>query len=136
MFGEALILKVGASAPVPLIDSLCVPPIALSDNLNVAVSLTALEGVKMILITQLLPAASVKGETGHVFVCAKSLAFAPTIEILLTVILALPVLLKVMPCAALAIPIAWLANVTVDGDKVATGALLTTFVPIPTSTAV
>jgi hypothetical protein len=136
MLGEALMLKVGAAIPTPLTNAFCNPPVALPDTLTVAVTLTVLEGVKVTLITQLLPAASVAGGTGHVFVCTKSPTFVPTSAMLFSIIPALPVFLNVIACAALAVPMAWLANVSVEGDKLATGPLLTTLVPVPTSITV
>jgi hypothetical protein len=129
-------LKVGTAIPTPLTDAFCNPPVALSDTLTVAVSLTALEGVKVTLITQLLPAASVVGGSGHVFVCTKSPTFVPTSAMLFSIIPALPVFLNVIACAALAVPTAWLANVSVEGDKLARGPLLKTLVPVPTSITV
>jgi len=136
MFGEALMLKVGAAIPIPVTDVFCNPPVALPDTLTVAVTLTALEGVKVTLIRQFLPAASVAGGTGHVFVCTKSPTFVPTTAMLFSIIPALPVFLNVTACAALAVPTAWLAKVSVEGDKLATAPLLTTLVPVPTSITV
>jgi hypothetical protein len=91
--------------------------------------------VKVTSITQLLPATRVAGEAGHVLVWAKSATFVPTTEILLSVIPAFPRFLNVIVCAALGVPMAWLAKVSVEGDKLAIGPPAT-LVPVPTSATV
>src|SRR5215469_4959283 len=77
--------------PLPLRDALCAGPAALSVTLTVADSLAAVEGVKVTLIVQLPPAASVLGEAGQVLVCAKSALLVPVIAMPLMVNAALPV---------------------------------------------
>ncbi len=62
------------------------------------------DGVKVTLIVQFAPAASVLGLMGQVFVCAKSLAFVPLTVMLVIVSAAVPLLVSVTDLAALVVP--------------------------------
>lgn len=124
-----------ALVAVPVSDTTCVPGVAESLSVSVAVRVPVALGVKMTLIAQLAPAARVLGSVPQVFVWPKSMAFAPPSAIPLTVNAALPVLDSVTDCAALAVPVAWLANVSVDADKLATGTAAAVL-PVPVSVTV
>ena len=76
-----------------------------SATLRVAVRVPALEVLRMTLIVQLAFAARVDPQ---VWVWLKSAAFVPEIVMLFTFKVALPVLLSVTVCAALATPTFWL----------------------------
>jgi hypothetical protein len=96
----------GAAAvvPVPVSDMLCGLPAASSVTRRVAFRVPVAVGSNATLITQFAPAASVVGLTGQVLVGAKSTLFAPLIAMLVIKSPALPVLVKVTLCGALAVP--------------------------------
>lgn len=92
------------TVPVPDNATLCGLPVALSAIVTLALRLPVAEGVKVTPIAQLLPAASVLGLIGHVFVWAKSPAFVPPTPMLVMVSGAAPLLVSVTDCAALVVP--------------------------------
>ena len=96
--GEALRLNVAMPTPVPFKDAFCGLPAALEETLTAADSLVVVEGVKLTLMVQLPPAASVLGETGQVLVCAKSTLLVPVRVMPLMVKAALPVFFTVKLC--------------------------------------
>src|SRR5215203_3447481 len=75
-------------------------------------------------------AASVLGATGHVFVCAKSPAFAPVRPIELIVSAPVPEFVRVTLCAGLVVPISRLPKPRLVGEKVTAGPGAT---PVPLS---
>ncbi len=79
------------------------------------------------------PAASVAGPCGHVFVCAKSLAFVPATPIAPIVSGALPVFVRVVDFAVLVVPTVCDENVRVVGVRPTAGAET---VPVPESATV
>lgn len=83
--------------PVPLTDTVCGLPAALSENETVPLRLPVVVGTKVTLMAQFAPAASVEPQ---VFVWAK---FAPA-EILAIVSAAVPELVSVMTKGWLAVP--------------------------------
>ena len=113
-----------------------VPPSAtdcgLSDALSVKVKLALrapfAPGVKVTLMVQELPAASVLLPLGQVFVCAKSDAFVPLMVILLILNGVVPLLVSVTACAALADPTFWLPKLTLVGLRLTAGAVAA---PVP-----
>jgi len=122
----------GSGVPAPLSVTLCGEPAALSATESVALKLAADAGVKVTETVQLAPAAS---ELPQVLVWAKSAAPAPVIAMLVIARAALPVLVSVAVCAALAVP-AVDVNVRDGGVSEATGAIstavvtVTVFVPV------
>ena len=90
---------------VPVSDTTCVPGVAESLRVSVAVRAPVALGVKVTLIAQLAPAARFLGSAPQVFVCPKSIAFVPPSAIPFMVSAALPVLDSVTDCAALAVPV-------------------------------
>jgi hypothetical protein len=76
----------------------------LSVTVRVAVRLVFAVGVNVTLMLQLPFAANVLGDRGQVVVSAKSLGSVPVMPMLAMVKLALPVLFRVMVCAALVVP--------------------------------
>jgi hypothetical protein len=123
--------------PMPASDTICVPGVAESLSVSVAVRVPVALGVKAILIAQLAPADKVLGSVPQVFVWPKSMEFVPPIAIPPSVRAALPVFVSVTDCAALTVPVAWLANVSVDADRVAAGAAVEVEMPpVPDSATV
>ena len=100
--GETEILK--SAIPVPESGSVCGLPAALSVIVSVATRMTAAVGLKVALIVQLAPAASVDGDIGQLLDCAKSLLFVPVIVMFVMVKGALPRLVSVEASAELAVP--------------------------------
>ena len=109
--------------PVPLSATLCGLPLALSLTVTLALRPPFAEGVKVTLMMQLTPAASVFGLSGQVFVWAKSPAFAPLSETLVMVSAAVPLLVSVATCAALVVPTFWLPKLRLVGASVTPGAM-------------
>ena len=72
-----------AAAPVPVSATDCGLPAALSVKVRLALRAPFAPGVKVTLIVQELPAASVLLPLGQVLVCAKSEAFVPVRAMLL-----------------------------------------------------
>jgi hypothetical protein len=93
------------AAPVPVSDTLCGLPAASSPIWMLAVRVPAALGVKVVEIVQAALTASVEGLNGHVFVWAKSPAFAPLTPTLEIVKGAVPELVSVTDCAALVVPV-------------------------------
>src|SRR5207245_7501265 len=88
----------GVTAPVPDSATDCGLPVALSVIVTAPTRLPAAVGVKVTLIVQLAPPATLDP---HVFVSEKSPAFVPVILMLVIVRLLPPVLLNVTVCAPL-----------------------------------
>lgn len=118
-----------AEVPVPVRFTVCGLPVALSVNTTAAVRVPAALGVNVTLSVHWLEAES---EEPQVLVKLKSPALAPVTWMLENVKVALPTLINVADAAALVVPTAWLAKVTVVGliekPAVETG---TTTVPPP-----
>ncbi len=76
------------AVPVPVSVAVCGEPVALSITDSVAVSVPVVAGVKVTEMSQLAPAARV---VPQVVVSVKAVAFAPAIEMPVTVRAALPV---------------------------------------------
>jgi hypothetical protein len=95
--GETLAVR---ETPVPLRLTVCGLPLASSLMLREALRLPVAVGVKVTLMVQLAPAAT---DVPQVLLWAKSPALVPVIEMPLIVRAALPVLLRVTPCAALVV---------------------------------
>jgi hypothetical protein len=110
-------LMTGAT-PTPERPTVCGLPPALSVMVTDAVRLPLAVGVNITLIVQLPPAAS---ELPHVFVCAKSPAFAPVIAMLDRLKPALPVLPRVTVWGALVEPTAWFPKARLAGERLALG---------------
>jgi hypothetical protein len=70
------------------------------------------------LIVQLAPGAT---ELPHVLVWAKSPGSAPVNPTLVILSVTVPGLFRVTDCAALLVPTSWVANLRVQGDRVASG---------------
>ena len=87
-------------------------------------------GLNVTEIVQLAPAASVLGAIGHVFVCAKSAAFAPVRPIELIVSAPVPEFVRVTFCAGLVVPTSRLPKARLVGESVTAGAGAT---PVPLS---
>jgi hypothetical protein len=91
-------LTVGPAAPpVPLRVTICGLPGALSEMLSVPLRVPLPVGIRITLIVQLLPAATL---VPQLFVCVKS-PLTAKLEIVTT---PLPVLVRVMTCALLELP--------------------------------
>ena len=94
-------VKVVAPVPVRLI--VCGLPAALSVIAREAVREPVAEGVKVTLIVQLAPAATL---VPQVFVCAKSPLLVPVTAMLVMLSAAVPLFVSVTVCAALVVPTA------------------------------
>ncbi len=115
-----------AAVPVPERLTLWVlPAVALSVRVTAALRVPVADGVKVTLIVQVAPAAT---ELPQLLVWVKSLGFVPVSAILVRLKAALAVLLRVMVWTALVAPTAWLANVRLVGERLATGSAP---VPVP-----
>jgi len=108
---------------VPARATACGLPLALSVKVTLAVNDPLATGVKVTLMAQLAPAATL---VPQLLLCAKSLGFVPPSPMLLTLNAALPVLLKVMVCEELATPTGWFPKLRLVGDRLTTG-----LVPVP-----
>jgi hypothetical protein len=93
--GASVTAGVFAAAPVPARPTACGLPVALSAMLTLAARAPVAVGLNVTLIAQFAFAASVAGLTGHVFVCAKSPAFAPVMLTPVIVRAAVPVFVNV-----------------------------------------
>ena len=98
--------------------------------LMLALRLPLADGVKVTLIVQLAPAASVLGLMGQVLVCAKSPAFVPATVMLVIVRAAVPLFVSVTDLAALVVPTFWAPKLRLVGFSVTAGAET---VPVPES---
>ena len=108
-------------APVPL--KLTVWGLALLAILSDPARLPEADGVKVTLIVQLAPAATVAPQ---LLDWVKSLAFDPIMTMLETVRVTLPELVNVIDCAALAVPTGRLPKLRLEGETLAADA-----VPVP-----
>jgi hypothetical protein len=110
-------LMTGAT-PTPERPTVCGLPAALSAMVTEAARLPLAVGVNITLIVQPPPAPT---ELPHVFVCAKSPAFAPVIAMLDRLKAALPVLLRVTVWGALVEPTAWFPKARLVGERLTLG---------------
>jgi hypothetical protein len=113
----------GAAVAVPLNETCCGLDAALSVNVTAPVRVPVAVGENVTEIVQLPPAARL---VAQLLVWAKS----PDAPMLLIERTAEPLLVRVITCVALFVPIAWLVNVTLVGDKLAAGAT-----PVPLNAA-
>src|SRR5437588_623000 len=93
-----LVLRLAGAAgvvPLPLTRPACGLPLALSVMLTLALRVPVAVGVKVTLMVQEAPAATVLGLMGQVLVWAKSPALVPVKPIVLMVRAALPLFLRV-----------------------------------------
>lgn len=97
-------------APVPVTGTTCGLPAALSLTVTVPLALPETEGVKVTLMVQLAPAATVAPQ---LFVCAK-FALAAILEI---VSAAVPLLESVRDSGWLVVPSVWLPKFRLVGKK-------------------
>ena len=93
------------SVPVPVSETVCGPPDALSVIVTEAVRLPVADGVNVTLMEQFAFTASVALLAGQVLVCAKSLAFVPVTAMLEIVRGAVPEFVSVTLCAELVVVI-------------------------------
>ena len=91
------------SVPVPVSETECGLPGALSVIVTEAVRLPVADGVNVTLMEQLAFTPSVALLAGHVFVCAKSLLFVPVTAMLEMVSGAAPELVSATLCAELVV---------------------------------
>lgn len=110
---EALKLATGL-VPVPVSVTVCGLPEALSLIVTEAVRLPGAMGANATLMVQLPPAAT---EAPQVFVAGKSPGFAPVTPKLDMVSVALPLLVRVIVCAAADVLTNWLPNVRVVAES-------------------
>jgi hypothetical protein len=115
----ASVLCAPAAIPVPLRDTDCGLPAALSEMLSTAVRVPDAVGLNVTLMLQLAPAAK---ELPQVCVWAKSAALIPTIAMAVMVRLAVPVFLSATIFALLVVSIACVGNVRLVGDRATIGA--------------
>jgi hypothetical protein len=111
--------------PVPVRATFCGLPAALSVILTLADRVPAAVGLNVTLMEQFAPAATLPP---HVLVCAKSPAFAPAIEMLAIVSVAVPVLDRFTICTPLVVPTFWLPKLMLFPPNVTLGAT-----PVPLS---
>ena len=109
--------------PVPERVTVCGLPLALSAILTAAVNDPLAAGVKVTLIAQLEPAATLAPQ---VLLCSKSLGFAPVRVTPVRLKATLPVLLKVMACDELATPTGSFPKLRLPGNRLTPG-----LVPVP-----
>src|SRR6266550_3289655 len=100
----------------------CGLPLALSVIDTLAARLPLALGVKVALIVQLAPTATVFGLSGQVLVWAKSPALVPPTATLLIVRAAVPLLVTVTVCAPLVVLTAWLPKGTLVRLRLTAGA--------------
>lgn len=95
-------------------------------TLTEAVRVPPAVGLKVTVNVQLLPAASVEGDKGQVFVWLKSPELLPVMVMVVMVSALFPLLVKVTFWVALLVPMFWTAKVRLVGEKVTAGP-----VPVP-----
>jgi hypothetical protein len=122
LVGLKLTAGAGALVPLPLRATVCGLPEALSVIDTLALRVPVAVGVKVTLIVQFDPAASVLDPLGHVLVCAKSPLLVPVKPMLLMVKAALPLLVNVTVWAALVVLTCWLPKLKLVGLNVTAGA--------------
>lgn len=115
---------------MPVSARVCGLPGALSVTDTLAVRLPPAVGVKVTETVHEPPAGTVVGATGQVLVWAKSPALVSVMAIPLIDSGAVPVLVNVTLCAALAVPTPWLVNDREGGLSVAAGAAAAVAVPV------
>jgi hypothetical protein len=115
-------------APVPVRAINCGLVLALSVMATEAVRVPEDAGVNVTLIVQLPPATT---EEPQALVAVKSLGLAPITAILAMFKDALPVLFRVMDCAALAVPRFWVPKARVLAERLTVG-----LVPVPVTLTV
>ena len=108
---------------VPDSATVCGLRVSLSVIVTTAVRVPVAVGLNVTLIEQLDPAATFEPQ---LLLWAKSLEFVPDSAMLVMFKVRLPELARVIACAALVAPTAWLANVRLVGETLAT-----TAVPVP-----
>ena len=113
------------SIPIPASPTLCGLPVASSVIVTLAARLPIAAGLKVMLIAQFAPAATLDPQ---VFVCEKSPLFAPVMVMLAMFRVAIPLFVSMMFCAALAVVTNWPAKLSDMGASVTAGA-----VPVPLS---
>ena len=119
--------KVGVAAtavPVPVNATVCGDPVALSAMLTEAFSVPPTDGLKLTVMVQLAPAATLAAQ---VLASENEVALVPVTVIPWPVPLrlsaALPVFFRVMACVVAATPTTVLGNVRLDGVRLTAGAL-------------
>jgi len=114
-----------AATPVPVSETGCGDPNALSATSSEADSAPTVNGLNVTVIAQLAPAAKL---VPHVLVCVKSVGFAPPMLIPLPVPLSVsadfPVFFSVMVCVAAATPSVVVGKVRLAGERLTTGELV------------
>ena len=127
-------VRVTAGAmPLPLSATVCGDPGASSLTETLALRDPVALGLKLTEIEQLAPGARVEGESGQVFVCAKSPAFAPVTPIELIVSAPVPVFVRVTFWPELVVPTCCWPKPRLVGEKPTAGAGAT---PVPLSATV
>jgi hypothetical protein len=136
--GTVKVNPAAVEAPVPLSETVCGLPAALSVICTLADSLPVADGVNVMVIVQDAPAARVTVAVGQLFDCWKSAAFAPATEMAVIVSVAVPEFVSVTDAAALGVPTFTAPKETLAGDNVTAGAVpvpLTVSVRLPASVA-
>ena len=120
----------GVGAPVPLSDTCCAPPAALSVKLRLALLAPTACGANRTATVQLALIATVPPPAGQVppAAIAKSPAFVPVTAMPVTLSAALPLFVSVTLSGALDVAMIWLPNPREVGAILATGALA---IPVP-----
>jgi hypothetical protein len=103
---------------VPARATVCGLPLALSVKVTLAVNGPLATGVKVTLMAQLAPAATL---VPQLLLCAKSLGFVPASAMLVMLNAAVPELVNVTDRAVLVVPTAWLPKARVAVDSLAEG---------------
>ena len=124
--GVRLTAGVG-EVPVPVRDTVCGEPVALSVTPTEAVSAPGAFGEKLTVMTQELLAVRVAVQ---VLVCENELTLAPVIEMLLMFRSPFPVFLRVTGCVAAEEPTSVAVKVSAPGDRLTAGAS-TVIVAVP-----
>jgi hypothetical protein len=106
-------LTAGIIAALPLSDTVCGLPIALSEMLMTAVNVACEGGVKDTVIRQVPPT---ERDAPQLFVSAKALAPLPLINNEEIARAALPLFVTVTACGALVVPTAWFEKVRLAGE--------------------
>src|SRR5579863_8949111 len=117
---DRLTIGAGGTAPVPLSAIVCGLPAASSVMVTDAVRVPVAVGVNVTLMLQFPPFAAT--ELPQLFVCEKSPLFVPATATLVMFSAAFPVFVSVTVCAALVVFKVWLANVTLELERLTAGA--------------
>jgi hypothetical protein len=119
----------GVGAPVPLRETCCELPGALSLKVRLALLVPAACGANRTATVQLVPITTVPPPAGQLPpAIEKSAAFVPVTATLITLSAALPLFVSVTLSGALDVAMIWLPNPRETGAIVATGALA---IPVP-----